>query len=137
METPRRLPLPMATSFVVCKDIYRDQRTGTTILVRPTSHVPLAKFPADVRVSVYAHLPGGHGRYQLTLCLRDSADEVVWQWSPAEPLLHDNPLFPHEVTFHDLVLTVPKLGKYSLALLADGAEFAQQGLWFGPKSAFQ
>jgi hypothetical protein len=67
----------------------------------------------------------------MTLVLRDSDDETVWQWSPAKSLEHDDPLLPHKVTFDDLMLDVPHRGKYTLALLADGQEFAQQSIWFG------
>jgi hypothetical protein len=131
MESTRRLPLPVATAFVICNDIWRDQRTGIHLLVGPTSHVPIREFPATVRVSVYVHLTGGHGRYRMTLVLRDSDDEPVWKWNPPEVLEHDDPLLPHKVTFIDLGLDVPQRGKYTLALLADGQEFAQQAIWFG------
>jgi len=84
---------------------------------------------------VYVHLTGGHGRYQLTLGLRDSQDEIVWQWNPPEALEHDDPLVPHQVTFSDLMIQIPDRGKYILALLADGQEFAQQSIWFGVSEA--
>jgi hypothetical protein len=132
MESQRRLPLPVASAFVICNDIWKDKRTGLYLLVGPINRVPIPEFPANVRVSVYVHLTGGHGQYQLTLALRDSQDEVVWQWTPSEPLRHDDPLAPHQVSFHDLVLSVPDSGRYSLALLADDEEFAQQNISFEP-----
>jgi hypothetical protein len=35
------------------------------------------------------------------------------------------------VVFHDLVVSVPWAGKYTLGLFAGGEEIAQQGVWFG------
>ena len=137
MESGGRLPLPVASAFVICNDIWRDQRTGIYLLVGPIVRVPLREFPAVVRLSLYVHLTGGHGQYQLTLVLRDSEDEPVWQWSPPKPLEHEDPLSPHQVTFSDLVIEVPRRGKYSMALLADGQEFAQQSIWFGESEANQ
>lgn len=136
-SSTRKPPLPLAVAFVACHEIYSDRRTGVSILVGPTSHVPLKQFPAHVRLSVWAEFTGGHGRYQPRLCLLDTADEVVWGWNPPEPLEHPNPLLPHQVTFHDLMLAVPRLGRYRLVLLLNGEEMAQRAMWFGPAQAFQ
>jgi hypothetical protein len=136
-STPRKPPLPLALAFVACQEIYRDQRTGVWILVGPRSHVPLQQFPAHVRLSVWAEFTGGHGRYQPRLCLLDAADEVVWGWNAPEPLEHSDPLLPHQVMFHDLMLAVPRLGRYRLVLLFNGEELAQRAMWFGPAQAFR
>jgi len=133
----RKPPLPLALAFVVCNDIYRDQRTGASILIGPTSHVPLGQFPAHVRLSVWAEFTGGHGQYQPRLCLLDESDEVVWGWNAPERLEHDDPLLPHQITFHDLKLAVPRSGRYRLILLFNGEELAQRGMWFGPAQAFR
>jgi hypothetical protein len=127
----------LAVAFVACREIYSDQRTGVSILVGPTSHVPLHQFPTHVRLSVWAEFTGGHGRYQPRLCLLDTADEVVWGWNAPEPLEHTDPLLPHQVTFHDLMLAVPRLGRYRLVLLFNGEELTQRALWFGPAQAFR
>jgi hypothetical protein len=133
----RKPPMPLTLAFVACQEIYRDSRTGVSILIGPTSHVPLVQFPAYVRLSGWAEFTGGHGGYQPRLCLLDDADEVVWGWSAPEPFECPNPLLPHQVTFHDLMLAVPKLGKYRLVLQLNGEEIAQRGMWFGPSQAFQ
>jgi hypothetical protein len=127
----------LIVAFVACHEIYRDQRTGVSILVGPTSHVPIQHFPAHVRLSVWAEFTGGHGRYQPRLCLLDAADEVVWGWNAPEPLEQTDPLLPHQVTFHDLQLAVPRLGRYRLVLQFNGEEAAQRALWFGPAQAFR
>jgi len=54
-----------------------------------------------------------------------------------EPLDSSDPLYALEHTFFDAVLAVPRRGRYSLALLLDGEEVAQRGLWFGPREAFE
>jgi hypothetical protein len=134
---PRKPPLPLPLALVACQGIYRDQRTGVAILIGPTSHVPLVQFPAHVRLSVWAEFTGGHGSYQPRLCLLDDADEVVWGWNAPEALQQADPLLPHEVMFHDLMVAVPRLGRYRLVLLFNGEELAQRGLWFGPTQAFR
>lgn len=133
----RKPPLPLSVSFVACQQIYSDQRTGVPILIGPTSHVPVQKFPAHVRLSVWAEFTGGHGRYQPRLCLLDTAEEVVWGWNAPEPLEHNDPLLPHQVTFYDLMIGVPQLGRYRLVLLFNGEELAQRTMWFGPSQAFR
>jgi hypothetical protein len=134
---PRKLPLPRVQLFVACNEIFHDQRTGQAILVGPFNHVPLKQFPAHVRLSFFAELLGVHGHYQPRLVLRDDADEVVSGWSGANPIDYDNPLFPHQVTFFDLKMAVPRVGRHSLAYLLNGEEVAQRGLWFGPAEAIE
>jgi hypothetical protein len=135
--TKRRPPLPSAQSFLTCHEIFRGQRTGTTALIGATSHVPVAHFPAHVRLAVYAEFTGGHGRYQPRLCLHDAAREVVWGWAAADPFEYRDPLLPAEVVFNDLTLAVPRPGRYSLVLLLNGQEAAARALWFGPAEAFR
>jgi hypothetical protein len=136
-ENPkRRLPLPVVQAMVVCREIFLDSRTGQFILVGPTSHVPITQFPAQVGLSLYLHMTGGHGAYALEICLRDADDEPVWACRPAEPFEHREPLLPHQVTFHDLPIEVPRPGRYSLVMVADDREFARQDLWFGAGEAF-
>ena len=133
----RKPPLPLAQAFLACREIFSDQRTGRAILVGPTGHVPLTQFPAHVRLSIFVEFTGGRGSYQPRLCLRDAADEVVWGWTAETPLEHADPLLPHQVTFHDLTLAVPRAGRYSLAMLLNGDEFAQRAMCFGPAEAFR
>jgi hypothetical protein len=133
----RKPPLPVAQSFVTCHEIFRGQRSGTPLLVGPTAHVPLAQFPAHVRLGVYAEFTGGHGSYMPRLCLRDGTGEVVWGWTAADPFTHNDPLLPSEVAFNDLTLAVPRPGRYTLVLLLNGEEAAQRTMWFGPGEAFR
>jgi hypothetical protein len=97
----------------------------------------VAQFPTHVRLAVYAEFTGGHGSYKPQLCLRDVAGEVVWGWSAIDPFAHNDPLLPSEVAFNDLMVAVPRAGRYSLALLLNGEEAAQRTLWFGPVQALR
>jgi hypothetical protein len=133
----RNPPLPLVQAFIACHDIFHDQRRGTTILIGPTSHVPVPQFPANIRLSFFADFSGGHGSYQPRLVLRDAADDETWNWSAPQPFEQRNPLLPHQVTFHDVVMAVPRLGRYVLALQLNGEEVAQRGMWFGPAEAFR
>jgi hypothetical protein len=54
---------------------------------------------------------------------------------PEELLVHDAPLTPQQLIFHDLVITVPRAGRYELALIAGGEEIGRQPLLVGPASA--
>jgi hypothetical protein len=133
----RKPPLPTPLAFVVCHEIYQDQRTGSVILIGPTSHVPIGHFPAHVRLSLWAEFTDGHGRYQPRICLLDDSDELVWGWNAPEPLEQSNPLLPHQVMFFDLMVAVPRPSRYRLVLQFNGEELAQRSMWFGPAKAFQ
>ncbi|MFO0800087.1 MAG: hypothetical protein U0804_21685 [Gemmataceae bacterium] len=106
------------------------------MLAGPVSHIPIPRFPADVRLSVYAHVTGGHGSYDLEFQLRGADGAVVWRWRPAQPLDHPNPLVLHQLAFHELLLTVPAAGRYDLALHAGGDEIGHQPLLIGPAEVF-
>jgi hypothetical protein len=80
---------------------------------------------------------GGHGSYNARLCLLDADDEVVWGWNGPELIEHTDPLFAHQVTLHDLMVAVPRPGKYRLVMLFNGEEVCQRVMWLGPTEAFQ
>jgi hypothetical protein len=129
------LPLPQVSAFLVCNQILHDSRTKQHVLIGPVHHVPVKEFPARLRVSVYLQLRGGHGRYVLDLHLRDLEGDSHWHWRPSD-LEADDPLFPHKVIFHDLVLDVPQAGRYELVVSASEQEVASQSLWIGPREVF-
>jgi hypothetical protein len=132
-----RLPAPQAQAFVVCREIWYNPRTGEFMLAGPVSHIPIPRFPAEVRVSVYAHVTGGHGDYPLDFVLRGPGGEAVWHWRPSAPLEHPDPLMPQQLAYHDLLLAVPVAGRYDLALLAGGEEIGRQPLLIGPAEALR
>ena len=134
MMTRHSLPAPQAQAFVVCREIWSNPRTGEFMLAGPVSHVPIPQFPASVRVSVYAHVTGGHGTYPMEFQLRDAAGDAVWSWQPADPLIHPDPLTPQQLAFQELMIKVPGAGRYDLLLLAGGEEMARQPLLIGMAS---
>ena len=75
----RRLPAPQAQAFVICREVRHDTQTGEIVLVGPVSHIPIPQFPADIRLSVYAHVTGGHGTYPLAFILRAADGDTVWR----------------------------------------------------------
>jgi hypothetical protein len=125
---PGKLPPPVAQAFVCCRVIYEDRRTREVILVGPFGGLTLSFFPAGYRLSLYADLCGGHGAYELAPEPRDEELETVWGWRWPELICHGNPLEPHHVILHDLVLSFPRPGRYDLVLLANGEDVAHLGL---------
>jgi hypothetical protein len=125
---PRKVPLPLAQAFVVCRTVYQDRRTGEFLLVGPFNGITLHYFPSGFRLSLYAHLTGGHGTYDLALELRDDEDQAVWGWQLPEPIRHDDPLLPHRISLHDVVVAFPRPGRYDLVLMANGEDLAHHAL---------
>jgi len=129
------LPAPQAQAFVVCREIWENPRTRDVMLLGPTSHLPIPAFPAAVQLSVYAHVTGGHGSYAMEFVLRGPDGDPVWHWTPEGQLVHPDPLTPQQLLFHDLVVHVPRAGRYEFALLADGQEIGRQPLLIGLSEA--
>lgn len=123
-----RIPPPQVQAFLVCQQIFEDRRTKKCILVAPFGGISLSQFPAAFRMSLYADLYGGHGSYALALELRDAELDVVWGWRWPKPIEHNDPLEPHHVILHDLVIPFAGPGRYDLVLLANGQDVARVGL---------
>ena len=135
--TTRHLPAPQVQAFVVCREIWHNPRTNEFMLTGPVSHIPVAQFPTDIRLSVYAHVTGGHGSYPMEFQLRASDGEAVWAWRPADPLHHPDPLTPQQLAFHELTVSVEKPGRYDMVLVAGEQEIAHQPLPIGPAAVFR
>jgi hypothetical protein len=133
----RRLPAPQAQAFVVCRKIVEQQDPPEVSIVGPKCHVPVHLFPAEVELSVYVHITGGHGSYPLELLLRDSAGDPVWRWNPPDLLEHPDPLEPHQLLFHDVKLCVPQAGRFELVLLAGDEEIGRQPLLLGTREMLE
>ena len=80
------------------------------VLLGPKCHVPIPTFPAEVELSVYAHITGGHGSYDIEITLRDAEGDSVWSWTPPKPLEHPDPLEPQQLLLHSLDTTCHDLG---------------------------
>jgi hypothetical protein len=121
-KSSRHLPAPQAQAFVVCREIREQSEPYEVVLLGPKCHVPIPAFPAEVELSVYAHITGGHGSYDIEITLRNAEGDSVWSWMPPKRLEHPDPLEPQQLLFQDLVVHVPRARRYELALLAGGEE---------------
>jgi hypothetical protein len=52
------------------------------VLVRPFSDIDAAAFPHQSHLSIYVHLTGGHGAYELLLQLRDWEERALCSGGP-------------------------------------------------------
>ncbi len=130
----RRVPTPLAQAFVVCRQIYEDTRTHEFILIGPLNEVKLPEYPSNIQLSLYVHLSGGHGEYQMALHLRDSDGGIPWRWDLPYPQELSDPLIMRKLAFYDFVLPIASPGKYELALMANGEQVAQQSILFHSKT---
>jgi hypothetical protein len=124
----RDLPPPLAQAFVICRQIYEDARTHEFILIDPLNRLVLPVTPTHVTVSLYGHLSGGRGLYQMHVQLKDSDDEEAWAWTVPTKVDIPDPLEPHQIALYDLSVKIPRPGKYDLILFANGHEIARQSL---------
>jgi hypothetical protein len=121
-------PLPLAQSFVICREILEDCRSHEFVLIGPLSALRATDFPVAVRWSIYANLTCGHGDYELALRLHDTEDRLLWEWLSPEPITLATPLEQHEFTLYDAILEFPEPGRYDLLLLANGEELSRHAL---------
>jgi hypothetical protein len=75
--TNRRLPAPQVQAFVVCREEWHNLRTNEFMIAGPVSHVRVPEFPASIRLSVYAHVAGGHGTNPMEFQLRAADGDAV------------------------------------------------------------
>lgn len=129
-----RPPKPLVQAYVVCEQIYRDQRTGHLILLRPVKQLLFPSFPGYAEVAVYMQLTSGHGRYDMALHVRDTDGEVRWgiDWR-AEPIELGDPLATQEFAFWDLKPVFREPGRYEVVILANGEELGSQVIWANPR----
>jgi hypothetical protein len=123
--------------FLVCREVFRDVRTGEFILLGPKTHFWIQDFPCKLPVMGFLQVVEAHGDYQFAASLRDAEEEQVWDWSAGAIVSHPEPLFAHQIVFHDWVLNVPQPGRYWLELFVNGEELVGQSLFLGPAELFR
>lgn len=84
----------------------------------------------------FLQLVEAHGSYAITAVLKNSNEENVWNWSANQPLYHPEPLFAHQLIFHEWILFAPNPGRYRLEVHANGEELVVQSLCIGPTEFF-
>jgi hypothetical protein len=119
-----RPPTPVCKAFLVCKQIFRDERTEEYVLVSPLHQTFAPRYPLLLDLSFFARWTNAHGRYLVELQLRDLAGVVLWREEMAEPFDVADPLrvVPLYLRHHRVIFPSP--GKYEFALLANGREVA-------------
>ena len=134
MSETRRgvLPLPLAQSFVVCREIIEDCRTHDFVLIAPLSCVYLPKFPNAIRVGIYTHLTCGHGDYDTVIQMRGGDEEVLWEWRCPKKVHLPDPLSQHHLTLYDAILEFPHPGRYHLVLLTNEEVITRHALVVKP-----
>lgn len=108
--------LPLAQSFVLCREIIENAKNGEFILVGPLKRLRLPAIPFHARFSIYAHLTNGHGKYQVGIELRNPEGERIWDWIAPKPLDMSDPLLPHEFTLYDAVMEFHEFGRHEMVL---------------------
>ena len=121
-------PQPLVQSFLVCREITPAPSGGGLMLVTPLDGVAASSFPAEIPLSAYAHLTDAHGRYVVGLQLVDSDGEVVWAMDRPGVVEEPDPLSQHRVTFPDVRVRFPRVGRYDLILVVNGEALAQHAL---------
>jgi hypothetical protein len=125
---PKTAILPLVHTFVVCREIFQDARSGEYILVGPTNGFLVTEYPCAIPVAVYGDLSDVRGEYTPALQLVDSDGEAIWSERAPRPMELVNPLGHHHFVFYDLRIRVPRPGRYDLLLMADKMEIARHGL---------
>ena len=127
---PAELPRPVVHSFIPCRALFQDARTGEYTLVGPFDQKLAApSFPTAHQFAIYGMLTEVRGTVSPELCLMNSAGESIWRL-PLPPLPNEDPLQPCRLRLHDITIPVPAPGRYDLLLMAGGQEMARYPLEF-------
>lgn len=130
------LPRPPVLSFLLCREIFTDERTRESILIGPRCMYPVSELPATIVMSASIFVGGGHGQYRIGLSLRDANDDEVWGCEPPEPVEHPDPLMPHLITMMDLQISVRDAGRHQMVVLINGEEVLQSPFIVIPPAEF-
>lgn len=120
-------PLPQCKAFLICEEFGVDNRTGQFDLYRLVNALSYSSFPAEAPpLVIYLQLYDGIGRYELSLELRNLADD-----SSVTAEIFSHLEFPDRLVKMELVLPIesirlPRAGRYEIAILFDGRELATQ-----------
>jgi hypothetical protein len=119
-------PLPQCKAFLLCEEVYDDERSGRCSLLNLIEVMPISNFPGDsAAFMIFLQLYDGIGRYQLRIELHDVSDSM----RVATALFTLN--FTERLAKMDIALPVdtlrlPRPGRYELMVMLDGRELATQ-----------
>src|SRR5437773_8195992 len=105
-------PVPLVHSFVVCREVLQDYRTGEYILLDPTDGFAVPQFPFPICFAVYGILTEVRGEIFPELRLDDSNTEMIWSYRVPEAVPCDDPLQQNRLRLHDVTIPIPRPGRY-------------------------
>lgn len=120
-------PLPQCRAFLICEEAEVDDVTDRFSLFQIVNELNFPSFPAQAPpLSVFLQLYDGMGRYDLSVELRNLADDThvtAEFFSELE--------FPERLVKMELVIPIdsmrlPAAGRYEIAIFVDGSELATQ-----------
>jgi hypothetical protein len=121
----RKPALPVAQTFLICRSIVQDKRTGEFVVIGPGLEFISPQFPTTAEVNVFVQVSSCHGSYRPELRLQDLDGQVVWSQALDPPFNVPDPLTIHTLTFH-MRMTIPQPCKYDVVLLANGEEVGRR-----------
>jgi hypothetical protein len=118
-------PIPICKSFLTCREVTADPKYNDTCLIGLRSFFDHHRYPASVRVGIFARLASAHGQYRIEIQLQSTTGEVVWTDGPPDPWDLNDPLYNYDLRFN-ITLVFPAPGTYELVLLVNGQELARE-----------
>ena len=117
-------PTPVCRTFLVCKQIFRDDTTCEWTLVSPLDQIAAPEYPVRAYLSFFARWGNAHGSYRVEVRLRDPEGAVLWRHEMAQPLQASAPLRVVPLSLSRCRVRFPQPGRYEFVLLANGQEVA-------------
>jgi hypothetical protein len=115
-------PTPVCQTFLVCKQIFMDDKTQECTLVSPVHQVFAPSYPTTMDLSFFARWSNARGPYRVELQLRDLDEVVLWRDELPQPFEAPDPLRIVPLTLRHRRVRFPRPGKFEFALLANGQE---------------
>jgi hypothetical protein len=125
----RKPPTPVSKAFLICREIWQDQRTGDTMLLGFVRHVQAMQYPFPVQLEVFTRWTSAHGKYVVTLQLQDLAGNVVSQNVLPTEFDMPDPLQAFDLILGHCQLEFPEPGKYDVVMLANDEEIARDAFF--------
>src|SRR5438445_13809868 len=95
-------PIPVSKTFLVCRQIFQDRRTGEYLLLGPTQDLIAPGFPAVLTLSIFSRWTSPHGVSKLVVQLHDLDGHRVGGQREESPLGLIDPLLTSIMVMHGL-----------------------------------
>jgi|ERR1043165_2861325 hypothetical protein len=125
---PRHIkPPPRCKAILLCEKILVEPRTKRLSLINVFRSLQLTVVPGQTApMVVYVQLVDGIGRYDITLQIRDLAQDRIIGKGRGLKVFFPDPLSVHEVTLRIPPLPISHSGKYDVIVFANGQEIDRQ-----------